>query len=84
MLTAAFTWITSTTVGKAVIKWVGIAALVAAAYWRIYASGKAAAEAEKVADELNAMKDRSVLDDKVRKMPDPDLDRELSRWVRND
>lgn len=84
MLTAAITWFTSSSVGKAIAKWSGIAALVAAAYWRVYASGKAAAKAEKVADELNAMKDRDRIGDKVLKMDDSDLDRELSRWVRDD
>lgn len=83
-MTAILTWITSTTVGKAVLKWAGIAALVAAAYWRIYASGKSAAEAERVADELNASKERDRIDDKVRKMGDDDVRRELSSWVRND
>ncbi|AMD60888.1 hypothetical protein AWN88_22485 [Agrobacterium tumefaciens] len=76
-------WFVTTTVGKALLKWTGIAAIVAAGYWRIYASGKAAAEAERVADELNARKDKDHLDDNVRKMDDTALDRELSRWVRD-
>lgn len=82
MLTSVVTWLTATSIGKAILKWTGIAAVLAAGYWRIYASGKAAAEAERVADELNARKERDRIDDKVRKMGDDDVRRELSRWVR--
>ncbi|MQV12186.1 hypothetical protein GHL01_00305 [Sinorhizobium meliloti] len=77
------TWFLASTVGKTVLKWSGIAALLATAYWRIYASGKAAAEAERVTDDLNAIKDKEHLNDKVRKMDSSGLDRELSRWVRD-
>lgn len=76
-------WLLGTTVGKTLLKWTGIAALLAAGYWRIYANGKAAATAERVADDLNAMKDKERLDDRVHKMDDADLDRELARWVRD-
>lgn len=82
-MTALVAWITSSSIGKAVLKWTGIAALVAAGYWRIHASGKAAAEAERVVENLNAMKDRDALNDKVRKMDDAVLDAELARWVRD-
>lgn len=83
-MTAVFAWVISTFVGKAALKWCGIAALVAAAFWRIYASGKADANAERVADEFNARKERDRIDDKVLKMGDDDVRRELSRWVRHD
>ena len=76
-------WFATTTVGKTLLKCTGIAALMAVGYWRIYASGKAAAKAERVADELNARKAKDRLDDNVRKMDDTALDRELSRWVRD-
>lgn len=76
-------WLLSTTVGRTLLKWGGIAALRAAGYWRIYASGKSAAAAERIAEDLNALKDKERLDDKVRKMDNADLDRELSRWVRD-
>lgn len=82
MLTSVFSWLTATSIGKAILRWTGIAALVAAGYWRIYASGKAAAQSEHVADELNALKERNRIDDKVLKMGDDDVRRELSRWVR--
>lgn len=75
-------WFLTTTVVRTLLKWTGIAALLAAGYWRIYASSKASASAERVADELNAMKERDRIDDKVRKMGDDDVRRELSRWVR--
>jgi len=77
------TWFLTTTIGKTLLKWIGVAALVAAAYWRVYASGKAAAEAERVADDLNALRDKERLNDNIRKMDDAALDRELSRWVRD-
>lgn len=77
------TWFLTTTVGKTLLKWSAVATLVAAAYWRVYASGKAAAEAERVADDLNALKDKERLNDNIRKMDDAALDRELSRWVRH-
>lgn len=83
-MTAFLTWMTSTTFGHAVMKWAGIGALVAAGYWRIYASGKSAAEADRVADELNARNERVRIDYRVQKMGSSDLDRELSRWVRRD
>jgi hypothetical protein len=54
-----------------------------AGYWRIYASGKSAAEAERVAEDLNALRDKERLNDKIRKMDSSDLDGELSRWVRD-
>ncbi len=82
MLTSAITWIVSK-IGSPFAKWTTVAAIVAAGYWRIYASGKAAAEAERVADDLNALKDKERLNDNVRKMDDSALDRELSRWVRD-
>lgn len=82
MLTPAITWIVSK-VGSPLAKWTTVAALVAAGYWRIYASGKAAAEAERVADDLNALKDKERINDSIRKMDDAALDRELSRWVRD-
>ncbi|WP_313194892.1 hypothetical protein [Shinella zoogloeoides] len=77
------TWFLTTTIGKTLLKWSAVAALVAAAYWRVYASGKAAAEAERVADDLNALRDKERLNDNIRKMDDAALDRELSRWVRD-
>lgn len=76
-------WLLGTTVGRTLLKWTGIAALLAAGYWRIYANGKASASAERVSDELNAMKERDRIDDKVRKMDGGALDRELARWVRD-
>lgn len=82
MLTSAITWIVAK-IGSPLAKWATVAAIVAAGYWRIYASGKAAAAAERVADELNARKYKDRLDDNVRKMDDATLDRELSRWVRD-
>lgn len=77
-------WFLATSVGKTLLKWSGIAAFVATAYWRIYASGKAAAEAERVADKLNALKEKERVHDRVQKMGGSDLDRELARWVRHD
>lgn len=82
MLTTIITWIVGK-IGNPLAKWATVAAIVAAGYWRIYASGKATAEAERIADELNARKDKDHLDDNVRKMDDTALDRELSRWVRD-
>lgn len=82
MLTSAITWIVGK-IGSPLVKWATVAAIVAAGYWRIYASGKAAAEADRVADELNARKYKDRLDDNIRKMDDAALDRELSRWVRD-
>jgi hypothetical protein len=68
--------------GRAMLKWVGIAALLAAGYWRLYTSAKADVEAKRVAEDLNALKDKEALNGKFRKVGDADLDRELARWVR--
>lgn len=83
-MTAVVAWLTSTSIGKTLLKWTGIAAIVAAGYLRIYASGKAAAEADRVADELNALKEKERIHDRVQKMGSSELDRELARWVRHD
>jgi hypothetical protein len=83
-MTTVVAWLTSTSIGNTLLKWTGIAAIVAAGYWRIYASGKAAAEADRVADELNALKEKERVHARVQKMGSSDLDRELARWVRHD
>ncbi len=82
-MTAILGWFTATTVGKALLKWGTVAALLVAGYWRIYASAKADVEAKRIADDLNALRKKEDLNDKVRKMDSADLDRELARWVRD-
>jgi hypothetical protein len=83
MLTAIFTWLTSS-IGKTVAKWSAFVAIAAAAYWKIYADGQAAERAKQVAATMDAARDREKLHDKISKLPDADVRDELSRWVRND
>lgn len=82
-MTAILTWFTATSVGKTILKWSGIAALLMAGYWRLYASAKADVEAKRVAEDLHKLREKEDLNDKVGKMDSAAVDRELARWVRD-
>ncbi len=83
MLTAVLAWVTSS-IGKLVTKWGAIAATVGLAYWRIRESGRAAERADRAKETLQAAAQREKTRDEISKLPDADVRRELSRWVRND
>lgn len=82
-MTAVIAWLTSTSVGKAILKWGGITALLVAGYWRLYASAKADVEAKRVAEDLQKLREKETLNETVRKMDSSAVDRELARWVRD-
>lgn len=76
-------WLTSS-IGKLVAKWGAVLAAVGLAHWRIRESGRAAERAERATETLKAAADRERIHDQVSKLPDDDVRRELSRWVRHD
>lgn len=77
------TWLTSS-IGKTVMKWASFAAVAVAVYWKIYADGQASERAKQVAKQMDAVRERERIQDAVQTMPDTDVRRELSRWVRHD
>ncbi|MDR6664046.1 hypothetical protein [Rhizobium sp. 1399] len=83
MLTALFAWMTSSC-GKVVAKWGAIAAAVGLAYWRIRESGRAAERADRAYETTKAAANREKIHDQVSKLPDADVRDELSGWVRDD
>ncbi|MBB4102413.1 hypothetical protein [Allorhizobium borbori] len=82
-MTALLAWFTATSIGKTLLKWSGIAALLVAGYWRLYASAKADVEAKHVAEDLQKLREKEDLNETVRKMDGASVDRELARWVRD-
>ena len=69
-------------------RWIvgGLALLVVAGglYFKIYSDGAASERAKQARETLENLRDRNRTDETVNKLPAPDLDRELGRWVPND
>ena len=77
-------WIVSalaTTLGRYVA--IGLAgALVAGGlYWKIFSDGANSEKAKQERESLNNLRNRTETNETVDKLPAPDLDSELNRWV---
>jgi hypothetical protein len=58
-----------------------IAALLGGIYFKGVLDNKAAEEAKRNAESLNNLRNRAETNEQVNKLPAPDLDGELNRWV---
>ena len=61
----------------------GLALLVVAGglYFKIYSDGAASEKARQDRESLNNLRNRAETNDTVEKLPTPDLDGELDRWM---
>jgi hypothetical protein len=66
-------------------RWVviGLAALAVAGglYFKIYSDGAASERARQARESLNNLKNRAETNATIEKLPTPDVDRELNRWM---
>src|SRR5690606_12872577 len=68
-MTAFLAWAFSG-VGRTVLKWAGLAAVMLGFLWKVYDAGKDSARTEQQERDLEALRERNIIDDKVASTPD--------------
>lgn len=82
-MSGVLAWLWTAT-GRAVAKWVGIAAVVLAFLWRVHDAGRDAERTKQQRLDLENLRERNRIDDEVAATPDPRVRDELARWVRHE
>ena len=67
--------------GRWVVGALAILAVVGGVYLKGRLAGVASEKAKQAQETLNNLRDRNKTDETVNKLPAPDLDRELGRWM---
>jgi hypothetical protein len=70
--------------GRWVVIGIAAVALAGGLYLKIFTDGAASEKAKQDRETLNNLRDRNKTNETVDKLPIPDLDRELGRWVQPD
>jgi hypothetical protein len=67
--------------GRLLLGGLALLAVVGGLYLKVYSDGAASERAKQERATLENLRDRIKTDEKVDKLPAPDLDNELSRWM---